>query len=442
MRFSALLLLLAAPVVALAQPKQNSPYSRFGIGDPINQFFAHQAGFGGQTAAYHDPFHLNLLNPASFARLRATSLETGLYAKFSHLSDDNSTLDYWTGNLAYLALGFTLKSPINEVLDKTKSPWSYGMGISLTPYTLVGYNVQTIDTLPDLGTVINSFEGKGGTYRLAWSSAAKYKNSSLGINLGWVFGKSSYAVTTEFSDSLPTFYTNQREDLRANGFVWNLGFQHDFVLRTADNDKAQPVRWITVGLTGEGKHNLRAEQDEIFVRSRGIAANGQYIDPDTFSSAFDVRRRVTLPATFGIGFQFVRANKLRLGAQFDYGAWSAYRNEARPEELRNTIAVSAGVEYIPDVISYNNYGKRIRYRLGTYYRQDPRKVNGKGLDDIGLSFGFGFPITLPRQQTSFVNTSFELGKLGASSPIDETYFRLTAGFTLNDNSWFYKRRFE
>lgn len=444
MRFLTLSLLLLANFALVAQPKLNSPYSRFGIGDPVNQFFANQAAWGGQTAAFHDPFHLNLVNPASYAHLRTTALETGLFAKYSHLTSEASAKDNWSGNLAYLALGFTLKSPINEVLDKKKSPWQFGMGLALTPYSLVGYNIETVDTLPDLGIVVNTFEGNGGTYRLAWSGAAKYKRTAAGLNVGWMFGKSVYENTTDFSvgDSLPTFLTNRREDLKINGFVWNLGIQHDFVLQTADNDKDIPTRWIAVGITGEGRHDLRTVYDKLFLRSRGLASNGQYIDADTLEAAIGTRQTLTLPATFSIGLQYVKVNKLKIGTQFGYEGWSAYQNEVRPGSFRNAVSLSAGVEYIPDFASYNNYGKRIRYRAGAYFRQDSRVVNGKGLDDIGLTFGFGFPITLPRQQTSFVNTAFELGRLGAGSPIEETYFRITAGFTLNDNTWFYKRRFE
>jgi hypothetical protein len=110
--------------------------------------------------------------------------------------------------------------------------------------------------------------------------------------------------------------------------------------------------------------------------------------------------------------------------------------------MRNTFHVSGGVEYIPDFSSYNKFLKRWRYRLGGYFRQDPRTVSGKNFNDIGLSLGLGLPVVLPRQQTSFVNIALELGKIGVDSPIEETYFRITAGFTLNDNTWFYKRRFE
>ena len=445
MKFKLSVLFLLFTSVLLAQPKQNSPYSRYGIGDPLNQFFAAQAGFGGQSIAFHDPFHLSLVNPASYAFLRATTMEGGMYAKRSSYESATASRNNWSGNLAYLAIGFPLRSPINEVLDKRKSPWQYGMGIALTPNSLVGYNVTTRDTLVGLGDIQNRFEGNGGTYRFTWSNAVKYKHSAIGLNVGWVFGKSIYENTSFFIDSLPTFANTSRDDIRINGLVWNLGVQHDFVLKYAENDKTLPTRWITVGVTGEGTHDVKSIADRIFLRSRGRLSNGQYESADTLLFDSGVQRTVTLPAGFGLGLQYVIANKLRLGAQYSYEGWSAFKNEARPNdaEFRNASAFSAGVEYIPDYSSYNNYAKRIRLRGGAYYRQDPRVVkNGEGLDDLGVTLGLGFPIVLPRQQTSFINAALEVGRLGANSPIQETYFRLTVGYTLNDNSWFYKRRFE
>lgn len=442
LQFSLVFCLFAATL--LAQPKENSPYSRYGLGDPVHQFFAAQAGFGGQTAAFHDPFHLNLVNPASYAFLRATTFEAGIYAKRSNYQSANASLSNWSGNLAYLALGFPLRSPINEVLDKNKSDWQYGMGIALTPNSIVGYNVSTIDTLTDLGVVENTFEGNGGTYRFTWSNAVKYKHTAFGLNLGWMFGKNTYENSTFFQDSLPTFSNTSRDDIRLNGLLWSAGLQHDIVLKYAENDNALPVRWITLGLFGESSHDINSTADRIFLRSRGRLANGQYESADTLLYEAGVKRKITLPATFGLGLQYVIANKLRVGGQYTYEGWSKFKNESRSNdaEFRNTSSFSAGVEYIPDYASYNQYAKRIRLRAGGYFRQDPRVVNGKGLDDIGLTLGLGFPVILPRQQTSFINTALEIGKLGADSPISETYFRITVGFTMNDNSWFYKRRFE
>jgi hypothetical protein len=425
-----------------AQPKQNSPYSRYGIGDPMRQYFAHAAGYGGQSAAFHDPFHLNLVNPASYAHLRSTALEVGLFSKYSQYQSASASQNVWSGNLAYLALGFTLKSPINEVLDRQKSPWTYGMGFALTPYSLVGYNIQTQDTLPDLGAVANSFVGNGGSYRLTWSNAAKYKNTSVGANIGWMFGKTIYENTTIFTDSFQiTYQDNFRDDIQLGGLVWAAGVQHDFVLQRFD-DKTTPKRWITLGLNGEGKHKLRTVADIFRIRSRGRLSSGAYADADTLRQSVGVRQTLTLPAAFSLGLQYVNSAKFKVGAQIGLENWSEYRSEARPEAFRNTMSLSGGFEYIPDYISYNRFWKRVRYRAGFYYRQDPRSAAGQDLDDFGLTFGFGLPVTLPRQQTSFVNAAFELGKIGANSPIEETYIRMTLGFTLNDNTWFFKRRFE
>lgn len=298
MRFLSLFLLLFSCVSLWAQPKFNSPYSQYGIGDITSPYFANQAGWGGQTAAFHDPYHLNLANPASFAYLRSTALETGIFTKYSKYQTATTSQQEWSGNLSHLALGFTLKSPINEVLDKVKSPWNYAMGIALTPYSRIGYNILTRATFQNLDDIQNQFQGSGGLYRIAWTGASKYKNTAIGANLGWIFGKSLYEQTTSFFDTstikFPTFQDNYRQDLAINGFVWNLGVQHDFVLQHAENDKDIPTRWITIGLTGNGKHNLNASENKFQIRSRGQLLNGNYSEADTFTFLSDQKRELTL----------------------------------------------------------------------------------------------------------------------------------------------------
>jgi hypothetical protein len=443
MRFQLTFWAVLFATVAMAQPRPNSPYSRFGLGDPQPQYFANQAGMAGMTAAFHDPYHLNIANPASFAFLRATSFETGLYGRYGHYESANNSQDAWTGNLGYLALGFTLKSPINEALDRDKKLWKHGMGFSLTPVQQVGYNVISRDTLPDLGIVQSEFRGNGATYRLAWHGASRYKQTAFGATAGWQFGNTSYSNVTSFIDSFINYQNVFRDNFRARGFVWNLGVQHDIVLKYAENDKSIPTKWITIGATGEGSHNINAVADVLRMRARGlIPTTGAYEDADTLIYEQGANRKLRLPATFTAGIQYVNADKLKVGAQFGLDNWANYKNELRPESLRNTFSVSAGVEWIPEWNSYNHYMRRMRYRAGAYYRQDPRSVNGTNLDDMGITLGFGCPLILPRQQASFINMAFEAGRIGANSPIEETYVRITLGFTLNDNSWFFKRRFE
>ena len=125
-------------------PITNSPYSRLGVGDFVPQYFGAQAGMGGISAAFQDPENLNFINPASLASLGVTSLDIGLYAKFSAFSDNNSNSadNQWSGNINHLALGFQLFNPINQSVDKKVLPYSWGMGLTLQPYTNVGYYVE------------------------------------------------------------------------------------------------------------------------------------------------------------------------------------------------------------------------------------------------------------------------------------------------------------
>ena len=442
---SLLLLIVSA---AFAQTKQNSPYSRYGIGDPLPHYFPSHAAMGGVTAGFHDPYHLNLANPASYAFLRATSLETGLYAKRSRYDSGEETRDIWSGNMSYLALGFTLKSPINEVLDRSKSPWQFGMGFALTPYSLIGYDVSTAQNFsgpefPDVDSIANNFIGSGGSYRLVWTSAAKYKNTAFGVNLGWLFGKAQYENTTTFIDSFPTFQNNFRDDIGMNGFIWGLGVQHDLVLKRDKNNRDLPIDYLTVGLSMDGVSEINTRTDVLRIRSRGRLTNGQYQSADTLFYQPGQVGALTLPMRLRAGVRYVHSTKFNAGIEYGFEQGSAYENNARPDSsFRNASSFSFGVEFTPDRTSYNNYLKRIRYRFGGYYRQDIRVINGEGLNDIGLSAGLGFPIILPRKQTTFINTAFEIGRLGAGTAIEENYYRITVGFTLNDNYWFYKRRFE
>ena len=100
-----------------------------------------------------------------------------------------------------------------------------------------------------------------------------------------------------------------------------------------------------------------------------------------------------------------------------------------------------GGELIPEYASYNKYSRRMSYRLGAFYGTDPRTVNGKSLLQYGFTMGLGLPIVVPRQTPSFVDLSLEVGRFGLKDALRETYIQITAGFSLNDNTWFYKRKF-
>jgi hypothetical protein len=61
--------ILAIQSSAIAQ--DNSPYSRYGIGDLVPQTNIFTRGMGGVSAAYIDNFSINFSNPASFSSFQS-----------------------------------------------------------------------------------------------------------------------------------------------------------------------------------------------------------------------------------------------------------------------------------------------------------------------------------------------------------------------------------
>ena len=147
-------------------------------------------------------------------------------------------------------------------------------------------------------------------------------------------------------------------------------------------------------------------------------------------------------AEINFGLAYEDLGKIFIGAEYGIGNWSNYSNDAQSDErLVNTNRLAFGIQYIPDGSSYNSWWKRLRYRAGLRLEDDPRSLLGEQARRNAVTFGLGIPIILPRQQVSFLNFAVEMGKFGVPNVIDENYIQMTLGFSLNDNTWFYKRKF-
>lgn len=420
------------------QPKINSPLSRFGLGDPVDQYFAASGGMAGLSTAWQDPFHLNMLNPASLASLQATAFEGGFFAKHSWLQGKDSTDAIWGGNLQYLALGFPLRNSINRALDRQSNDWSAGMGLVLAPYTQVGYNIELIDTeTPGVDVSTNTLKGTGGTYRLQWGTGWRYKGLSAGANVGFLFGNVINSRLVVFDSLFGALDTEFQDDISVRGTTWDFGVQYavDFKELNKEGERVPSGKRIIFGATAGTATNLSTESSQFVRRYLGTAVS------DTLLEATQIEGAGRLPSQFTIGVNYKEVNRLTLGAEFGVTNWSQYENSIKPETFSDTYRLTVGAEWIPNYTSYNNYLARVRYRFGLRYGTDPRTLDGEQVSTAALTLGAGFPIILPRQQVSFINAAFEVGRVGVADVLQETFVKLTIGFTLNDNSWFFKRKF-
>ncbi|MEM9847049.1 MAG: hypothetical protein AAF847_04110 [Bacteroidota bacterium] len=450
--FTLLILFLAQPKVAIAQaePTYNSPYSILGIGDLVDQQFASSLGMAGLSATYHDAFHLNPLNPASLGWLRTTAFETAFFGNYAQQEASNGQSDdVWSGNLNYVALGFTLKNPINEALDRIIPNFGIGMMFSLMPYSTVSYDIEVtapLNEASDLNSV-GAFQGTGGTYRLNWGTGARYKTLSFGVNLGYLFGRINNTRRVLLEDESVYYFNDFADDINLNGFLWNLGVGYDYQFKEADkNGELKPNgKRIAIGAYLNSNTNFNTNSDRLYRRVFSITSSSTLplnLRSDTLVNETEVLRSGRLPAAYTFGISYIDENKLLVGLEYNATLWSNYENEAKPDQLNDIFRLSAGVEWIPDYLSYNSYLKRVRYRLGVFYQSDPRSIDGEQLERVGATFGMGLPLILPNRQTSFVNFALEGGQFGLSNAIRENYIKFTLGFTLNDNSWFFKRKFD
>lgn len=421
------------------RPKLNSPLSRFGLGNPVDQFYAAQAGLGGVESTYQDAFHLNIQNPASLASLQSTSFEVGGFGRSANLTDRNATVSTWQGNLRYLALGFPLRNPISLNLARQQNIWNGGMAFSLTPTTNVGYDLQINDEDPDFGSTSNTLLGNGGSYRFSWSTAFRYKFLAAGLNVNYNFGKITNSRIVTFNDIEEALASEFTEDVSISGFSLGYGLQYALNFKDPDKDGVMKPngKRIVFGVNGSLGNEIDTEATVLF---RRFSPTGQLAVFDTLRSETGAIGTLNLPSSYSVGVAYEQINKLYIGVEYGRRSFSDYANSIAPETLLDANRFAFGIQYIPNVASYNSFVQRIRYRAGLRLEDDGRSVDGVQARRNAVTVGVGLPFRLPRQQISFVDLAVEFGKFGVPNIIDENYVQFTLGFTLNDNSWFFKRK--
>ena len=416
-------------------PKRNSPFSRLGLGDPAPQNFVASLGMGGLGASFTDPFHVNLVNPASIGFLKATSFEIGGFARAAELSAGETELNTFAGNFSYISIGFPMKNPINIELDRKKPLVDWRMNFALTPFSDVGYSIESESTINNGEQSVSSeFTGKGGTYKVTWTNAFEYKNLSVGLDIGYFFGTIIEERTAQFFGLQNGFSTNLVDQLSLSGFIFKLGgiYKHEFGFV---DDRA--TKNLTLGAYVSNNSNINTESGQFFRRLANT-----FNSLDTIRNTSEVRGEIELPGEFGVGIMYEKINNFRVGIDYSASNWSNYRENGESMGLMDSYRVAVGGEYIPNYNSYNKFLARVRYKAGLHFQQDARVDEfNEQLTELGVTIGATMPVILPRGQKSWFSFAITGGSFGTDDSLNETFIRANIGFTLNDNLWFYKRKF-
>lgn len=424
-----------------AQQTDNSPYSRFGIGDLTDENFNHTRQMGGLGASYIDGYHINIVNPASYSFLNATAYDVGVFAKRSWIEDKITTTKTWSGNLEYLSLAFPLRNPINDIYDGVKKPYKLGMSITLMPHSNVSYNILSQDSIGGIGNFNRNYVGTGGTYKLLWGNSIKYKDFSFGVNLGYLFGQIKNEREVLYQDAYA--YNNYlTTDYNVRGFLWRAGVIYSSILNKneIEKNKSLPVKRISLGVHANSATNFTTNLN-VNERLAQLLPIGTNVDTINFLT--DVAGKGKLPAELGLGATYYLGEKYAFGLDYSTALWSSYFNDAAADakgSLANASKISMGGFYRPNYKSFDNFFERVFYRYGAYYQTDPRVLNGEQIKTYGVTMGFGMPFVFQRK-ISHVNLGVNLGIRGQNTPVSEKFVKISMGVTFNDDEWFLKRKY-
>ncbi len=426
-----------------ASAQDNSPYSRYGLGDIVPSQNMVSRGMGGITAGLIDssgflPYSqsINLNNPASLGSLNTTLFDFGAEIDIRNLKSNSSPEKFTAVNtiISYLQLGF----PITPKRMAAKGNY-WGISFGLRPETRVGYKIIAADRLVGIDSISTLFEGSGGLNRANFSTGIKFKRLSLGLSTGYSFGNRETSTKLGFNnDTVRYMQSNTLAQARFGGVFLNLGAQYAIRL--------QNKSVLRLGVTANLKQNLRAKRDNVNETFQ-YSNDGSVISIDTVNFSKDSPGTITLPASFTGGFTYTNDHWV-YGADVEYSTWSQFRYFGAKDAVQDNVTVRMGAQYYPARINTpsNKYWSFVRYRAGFYYGNDYINLNSNR-PAYGVTFGAGLPLTSFRRlrlgEFVTLNAGAEAGQHGNKSNlgIRETILRFNFGVAMTA-AWFQRRKYD
>ncbi len=407
--------------------QENSPYSRFGLGDLLPGQNITTRAMGGVTATYYDPVTVNFTNPASYARLKYTTFDVGLDYSVRTLKAGDPVRSLRSSNLvpAYIQVGLPLSRQKN-----------WGMNIGLRPVSRINYMLSQNERLPGIDSVQTLYKGDGGTYQAYLGSGFGSKHFTAGFNAGYSFGSKNYISERAFlNDSVLYEKGKWSDSTHFGGIFFQAGVQY--------NTKITKTISLKLGAYAHLKNSLSATRDirrETFVES---PISGETQKDSVYISS--EKGKIIVPATYGFGLAIEKEFNWGIHAEYSLSQWSDYRYYGEKDAVKDNWVFRIGGSLIPNYKS-PGYWNQVQYRAGFYIGPDYVAVN-KDLPMYAVTFGASFPIKkygyqLYTGQYTSINTAFEIGTRGnKSNSLRESFYRISVGLSLSD-IWFRKQKYD
>jgi hypothetical protein len=407
------LILILIGSYAFAQNATLSPYSFYGLGQPVSTRTAENSAMGGVTS-YADSTQFSLDNPATLGKLRYVQYRIGANYKSTIQQSPQASASAGTASLNYLALSVPTKH--------------FAFSFGLKPKSAVGYRVSSTNELNDL-EYRNSFDGSGGINSTFLAFAANpFDGLSLGVSAFYNFGfteRTAIQSVTGVQNSTQVF---TRSELSGIHYTFGMHYNSDIF----SNYTLQLSATYTPNASLESTNSRLIST----VTTTGSIGTLEEIDLGNLATTSN---KLAAETSFGLGF----GKPQHWFAGITYVTTSTGTTiplESNSEaNFVPTSRFSVGGYYIPKHDSFTNYLSRVVYRVGARLEHTGLEVKNQAVEDFGITFGIGLPMNV----LSKINIGVEIGQLGTTDAglIKENYTNIMLSFSLSD-IWFIKRKYD
>ncbi len=404
--------------------QENSPYSRYGIGNLSSQDNIITLGMGGSNSvADNNTLVVNPYNPATYSFLKLTSLNFAIKGVSNTIKNIDSSKKTGALYFNYLNLGFAVNKKI-------------GIALGLAPVSNARYKMTEKRNIPNVGESEINYFGGGSLQKLFIGGAYKIKDVSLGLQTGYTFGSLQTGTEEKFNDSLKTLYTNFANRIRLGGFFVQPGITYTYTFKDTTKSLIFGASYcLPQSLTGKIDSNILTSQYEL-----GTSGTHQ----DTILFLENKKTKLVLPADFRVGITYKAGDYWQVGAEYRMCNWSQLKLDNKLD--KNTANVSSfhiGGSITPDVNSTTSTLKRMTYRVGAYTGKEYVYLNNTILNKKAISVGASYPIRRTNFSIGQLHASLEIGKRGTTKNglLLESFSKFNIGLTFNDR-WFIKRKYD
>jgi hypothetical protein len=439
------LVFLFVSVCSILKAQDNSPYSRYGLGNISPSTNITSRGMGSVSAGVSDPLSINFSNPASYSGFQAyieqrskkvssgrVVLDVGINFENRSLIVPNTSTRSGSSDalFSYIQVGIPIKK-------------NWGLSFGLRPISRISYSITRNETLHDpttglaIDSAITQFDGSGGAYLPTIGTGFAIGNLSVGFNFGYLFGTRQITTNQSIIDTVLFHSVNFNTNTSFGNTYLDAGLQYKI-----DVNKHTLLR---LGLSGNLQQKLNASQDvlrQTFVRG----TSSEIVQLDSVYQQSGVEGKIIYPASYKAGFvlQNLKDNGSGwlVGADFKQTKWDNYRFYGQKDSVKSNWQLNIGAQLFPK--PGTNFFSRIVYRAGFYTGPDYINI-GSTLPQFGVSAGLGLPIashTRLTNQFTVLNIAMEYAKRGNNSNvIKENLFRISVGFNFTD-FWFGKHKYD